>query len=76
MIQKQDLNKILLQSIKETMMNSKIDKYECEFLGDGLRYEFTEFERRVSSGDVAASQRDEAVTRARVFEKFLSGREH
>ena len=55
---------------------TKIDKYECEFLGDGLRYEFTEFERRVSCGEVANSQRDEAVARARVFEKFLSGREH
>ncbi len=55
---------------------TKIDKYECEFLGDGLRYEFTEFERRVRCGEVANSQRDEALARARVFEKFLSGREH
>ncbi len=37
---------------------SKIERYECEFEGDGLRYEFAELERRIGQ---LCMERDSAV---------------
>lgn len=53
----------------------KIDRYECEFEGDGLRYEFTEFVRRINE-DLSIPDREinEGIARSGVFEKFLSSR--
>ncbi len=53
---------------------SKIERYECEYIGDGLRYEFGEFVRRIDGG-AGRSQRDEAYARAKVYSEFLRGRE-
>ncbi len=49
----------------------KVEKYECEFLGDGLRYEFREFIDRINAGRVTANQKEEAIARAKVYESFL-----
>ena len=54
-----------------------IDKYECEFEGDGLRYEFAEFVSRVGSmltADAPAvdkKEQEEAVARAGGYECFF-----
>lgn len=64
---------------------SLVDKYECEFNGDGLRYEFREFVRRITEGfpDVGRDMQDrevysreklEAIARAGVYERFLEKR--
>ncbi|MCR5670500.1 MAG: Gfo/Idh/MocA family oxidoreductase [Butyrivibrio sp.] len=55
----------------------KTEKYTCEFEGDGLRYEFAEFVRRMSesTSDSVKNpvwERNEAIARAGVYEKFLS----
>ena len=61
---------------------NKVDRYEVAFESDGLRYEFKEFARRIcelEEGTELASQtealykkeKDEAIARAGVFEKFL-----
>ncbi len=56
---------------------NKIDRYDCEFESDGLRYEFREFARRASESaagdeqqDFYRRERDEAVARAGVFKIF------
>ncbi len=52
----------------------KIDRYECEFAGDGLRYEFAEFAARIEgtiSEDVLRREKAEAAARAGVYERFL-----
>lgn len=49
----------------------KVEKYECEFLGDGLRYEFREFTDRINAGRVTANQKEEAIARAKVYGAFL-----
>ena len=52
-----------------------IDRYETEFDGDGLRYEFIEFARRICNGEPGpAKERDEAIARADIFERFLACR--
>ncbi len=50
----------------------RIDRYECEYKGDGLRYEFREFVKRINAG-VKASDAEikEAAARAAVYEEFL-----
>ena len=54
---------------------NKIDRYECEFDGDGLRYEFTEFVRRINEGiSIPDKEIDEGMARAGVFRKFLTSR--
>lgn len=54
---------------------SKIDKYECEFEGDGLRYEFTEFLHRCESGiDAVHSEEMQVTARAHVMERFKSSK--
>ncbi len=57
---------------------SKVDVYDCEFLGDGLRYEFNEFKERinkkVSDGNEIKREMAEAVSRAKIFEDFLGNR--
>jgi predicted dehydrogenase len=64
---------------------SRIERYECEFEGDGLRYEFREFVRRIIEGfpdsgsgpgsrQVFSREEREAVARAGVFERFLERR--
>lgn len=63
---------------------SHIDKYDCVYEGDGLRYELGEFAKRVSdlnssgAGPTSESfkqlfcrERDEAMARADTFERFL-----
>lgn len=53
----------------------KIDRYKCEFDGDGLRYEFTEFVRRINEGiSIPDKEIDEGMARAGVFGKFLTSR--
>ena len=55
--------------------SKKIDRYECEFEGDGLRYEFTEFVRRINEGiRIPDREIDEGIARAGVFERFLKMR--
>ncbi len=54
---------------------NQIEKYECEFEGDGLRYEFAEFTRRISEGVPApAHEREEATARAGIYDLFLKDR--
>ena len=66
---------------------SKIDRYEYEFEGDGLRYEFAEFARRVNlignasyQGNGAdlqtQTERSETVARATVYSRFLQERQN
>ncbi len=51
---------------------SRIDRYECEFKGDGLRYEFAEFVRRINEKiPVPAIEREEAIARAGIYERFM-----
>ncbi|WP_035790374.1 Gfo/Idh/MocA family protein, partial [Butyrivibrio sp. FC2001] len=52
----------------------KIDKYEEIFEGDGLRYEFREFVRRINDKNYDTIEYKEAISRSRVFEHFLSDR--
>ncbi len=52
----------------------KIDKYEERFEGDGLRYEFKEFVRRINEKNYDTIEYKEAIARSRVFEHFLSDR--
>ncbi len=61
----------------------RIDKYEAEFAGDGLRYEFEEFTKRVNKtlnenidGNISDNQieRIEAIARSRVYNSFLVDR--
>ncbi|WP_035786065.1 Gfo/Idh/MocA family protein, partial [Butyrivibrio sp. XPD2002] len=52
----------------------KIDKYEFAYEGDGLRYEFQEFAKRISVRNCDKIERNESITRSRVFENFLSNR--
>lgn len=52
-----------------------IESYECEFAGDGLRYEFKEFADRINGKNVKDnSEKDKTVARAEVFERFLKNR--
>lgn len=65
---------------------SLTDRYECMYEGDGLRYEFTEFAKRIEDLNDPDRKRlpdphatveiemQEAIARAGVFERFLSGR--
>ena len=54
---------------------SHVEKYNCEFEGDGLRYEFKEFARRVRQREIAEdAANDEMLARAEAFEDFLAGR--
>ena len=54
---------------------SHVEKHNCEFEGDGLRYEFREFARRVREKEITEdTAMDEMIARARVFEEFLEGR--
>ena len=61
---------------------NKIDEYNYEFEGDGLRYEFSEFARRINELSEMAElsperelfyqkERDEAIIRAEVFSKYI-----
>ena len=52
----------------------KIDRYECDFKGDGLRYEFEEFIHRINGITTEKVENTEAITRSKVFKTFLSGR--
>lgn len=53
----------------------KKDRYECDFEGDGLRYEFAEFARRINEGiSIPENEREEAVARAGVYKRFLGTR--
>ncbi len=55
----------------------KIEKYEAEFAGDGLRYEFEEFANRINKKSNSNSEKveqSEAIARSRVFKSFLSER--
>ncbi|SFC59725.1 Predicted dehydrogenase [Butyrivibrio sp. YAB3001] len=57
-----------------------IKKYYCEFEGDGLRYEFGEFFKRVQEKGLMVSkdyelEMEEAIARAGVFERFLKTRQ-
>ncbi len=52
-----------------------IDKYEAEFSGDGLRYEFTEFARRICESDRRpAEEQIECIARADIYERFFKFR--
>ncbi len=69
---------------------SHIEKYNCEFEADGLRYEFREFSSRINaiisgvpgasadrslfSGQLFSMEEREALARAGVFEKFIGQR--
>ncbi len=54
----------------------KIDRYECEFKGDGLRYEFAEFASRINEGIITPEyEKAEAVARAWVYSTFMKDRE-
>lgn len=64
---------------------SRIERYDCEFEGDGLRYEFREFTRRMrekAEGGVHDMERrelfcleeNEAEARAKVYAAFLASR--
>ncbi len=54
----------------------QIEKYECEFKGDGLRYEFGEFVRRINEGTgISEVEKSEAIARAGIYETFLKDRE-
>ncbi len=64
--------------------HTKVDSYDCEFKGDGLRYEFDEFANRVDASGLPSStigiddnenQKAEAVARARVYAEFLKNRQ-
>ena len=48
---------------------SKENTYECEFLGDGLRYELEKFSNRTNSNDIGEDEYSIAL--ASVMEKFL-----
>lgn len=57
----------------------RVDRYDCEFEGDGLRYEFQEFVKRakenVEEDRVLFSlEESEVLARAEVYEKFLARR--
>ncbi len=53
----------------------KIEKYECEFKGDGLRYEFAEFIKRINDGQpMPADEISEMRVRAGIYEDFLRKR--
>ena len=58
---------------------SKVDVYECEFAGDGLRYELEEFNRRIEGSVIGRSSEtpgtlfyssEESITMAHVMEVF------
>ncbi len=52
---------------------SRIEKHSCEFEGDGLRYEFREFARKVRKRELTADvAMDEMIARADAFEKFFA----
>lgn len=55
---------------------SRIARCDCEFAGDGLRYEIGEFVRRISEQSIepAGRERNETIARATVYERFLAGR--
>ena len=54
---------------------AKIERFECEFKGDGLRYEFCEFARRINEGmGNQDRERREMKARAGVFGDFLKQR--
>ena len=49
------------------------ERYECEYEGDGLRYEFSEFAGRIEGSRLFfQKERQEAVARALVFERVLN----
>ena len=53
----------------------QIERYECEFEGDGLRYEFKEFAGRINGKIVKdTSEKENTVARAGIFERFLKNR--
>ncbi len=53
-----------------------IDKYADRFLGDGLRYEISDFLNQINEGQNAEFKltREESITMAEIMEKFLNGR--
>lgn len=57
---------------------SRIERHECEYDGDGLRYEFVEFAHRICAdiprGESLKREQSEAIARAKVFESFLAQR--
>ncbi len=57
---------------------SRIERHECEYVGDGLRYEFAELAHRIcednTGGEVLKREQSEAIARAKVFEAFLAQR--
>lgn len=59
---------------------SRIERHECEYAGDGLRYEFTEFAHRICTDtpreELLKREQIEAIARAKVFESFLDHRTH
>lgn len=53
----------------------QIERYECEFAGDGLRYEFQEFADRIRNGGSALdAERKEGIARADLYERFFNER--
>ena len=53
----------------------QIERYECEFAGDALRYEFQEFADRIGGKPVIDnSEKEKTKARAIVFERFLKSR--
>lgn len=53
----------------------QIDRYDCDFAGDGLRYEFAELVSRIKEGiPVPEYEKAEAIARASIYEDFLKDR--
>ena len=51
---------------------SRIERHECDFNGDGLRYEFAEFLKRIDEGvSIPINEAEEMKARAGVYEEFL-----
>ena len=48
---------------------SKVDTYECDFLGDGLRYELSVFVENIEKK--SCSQQEVSVALAKIMEKFV-----
>ncbi len=51
---------------------TKVDAYECEFLGDGLRYELEKFVNRIDNGMIEENHC--AIALASIMEEFLKTR--
>ena len=53
----------------------QVERHECEFADDGLRYEFAEFAARIEGRSAASdTEKEESVARAGIFERFLKKR--